>query len=168
MRKPWQYPTRPLEERFWEKVQKGEGCWEWQAATNKFKYGTFSNGSGASKTQKNAHRWAWELTFGPIKDGLYVLHRCDNPLCVRPDHLRLGTQQENIREMHQKGRGWQERYPERIKRAEDHWLSKMTWEKVREMRARFDAGESAKSLGGDYGIKNSQAQRICTRKSWVE
>lgn len=87
--------------RFWSKVRKGDGCWEWQAKR-------FDNGYGSFAVSRNknqgAHRVAWELTNGPIPAGMSVLHHCDNRPCVRPDHLFLGTQLDNMRDMLAKGR----------------------------------------------------------------
>lgn len=88
------------EDRFWSKVSKGEGCWLWDGHLQPKGYGNFTVGN---KTWK-AHRFAWVLTFGAIADGLFVLHRCDNPTCVRPDHLFLGTNDDNMRDMVNKGR----------------------------------------------------------------
>lgn len=86
-----------LEERFWSKVdQSGDDCWHWQAAVNPRGYGVFAG--------RNASRVAWELTFGPIPAGLWVLHACDNPLCVRPGHLMLGSPTANVYDMDAKGR----------------------------------------------------------------
>lgn len=85
-----------LAERFWAKVKKTEDCWLWTAALN-------SDGYGSIPPHK-AHRLSWQLHFGPIPDGLFVCHRCDVRHCVRPDHLFLGTQQDNVNDMRRKGR----------------------------------------------------------------
>ena len=94
---------RPLEERFWEKVDKTPTCWLFQAAVTSNGYGHFSVG-GRAGGRRRAHRVAWELTFGPIPDGLFVLHRCDTRLCVNPTHLFLGTLRETTQDMWSKGR----------------------------------------------------------------
>ncbi len=96
-------PSRPLIERFWEKVAKadGDGCWLWTGAIGKrWGYGTIKSGVRT----RSAHRVAWELTNGPIPAGLCVCHRCDTPACVRPTHLFLGTAADNMRDMYTKGR----------------------------------------------------------------
>lgn len=87
------------EARFWSKVSKSEGCWEWTAALRSG-YGVFY----ADGRLHRAHRVSWEIANGPIAEGLLVCHRCDNRRCVRPDHLFLGTSTDNNRDMTEKGR----------------------------------------------------------------
>lgn len=87
--------------RFWEKVRKSDGCWEWTAGRLGGRYGDFMVGVG---DHRSAHRYSWELHFGPIPVGMNVCHHCDNPGCVRPDHLFIGTQKDNLRDMQGKGR----------------------------------------------------------------
>lgn len=81
-------------ERFWAKVSKSEGCWLWTAAQAPNGYGTFFVGPGAKKAVR-AHRYSWSLHFGPIPEGRIICHRCDVRLCVRPDHLFLGSNRDN-------------------------------------------------------------------------
>ena len=98
------------ESRFWSRVDKNGSlpphmphlgpCWVWVG-------GTFSSGYGSfwlSGRSSHAHRVAWELTYGKIPDGLFVLHCCDRPLCVRPEHLFIGTHADNVRDRDEKGR----------------------------------------------------------------
>tara|TARA_Y100000310_G_scaffold14352_1_gene14541 strand:- start:175 stop:714 length:540 start_codon:yes stop_codon:yes gene_type:complete len=95
-----------LEERFWAKVKKGPGCWLWTGATRPGGYGnlfTFRD-KGRRNHFTSAHRASWEIHYGPIPDGLLVCHRCDNPPCVKPEHLFLGTNKDNQRDRRQKGR----------------------------------------------------------------
>jgi hypothetical protein len=87
--------------RFWSKVDKSGECWVWTAkALCENGYGRFYVG----KKPLRAHRYSWELANGPITDGLFVCHRCDNPPCVNPAHLFLGTHQDNMQDMVAKGR----------------------------------------------------------------
>lgn len=89
-------------DRFWEKVDRSGDCWTWiPTARSGFGYGKFA----INRTMINAHRASWILNFGEIPDGRFVLHKCDNPPCVRPDHLFLGTHTDNMRDMLSKGRG---------------------------------------------------------------
>ena len=95
------FAPRPVSVRFWPRVTKGDGCWEWQGARSNLGYGRVRGEDGRTR---QTHHIAWELVFGPIPSGLVVMHICDNPPCVRPNHLRLGTVAENNADMTAKGR----------------------------------------------------------------
>lgn len=119
-----------LEKRFWAKVNKGteSGCWEWTARTHKG-YGQMGGGSKRGDYIKPAHRISWEIHFGPIPDGLWVLHKCDNRKCVNPDHLFLGTVLDNTRDMDSKGRG---------ARGIKHPITKLNEEQVLKIKSSTD------------------------------
>ena len=85
--------------RFWRRVVKSEGCWEWAGPCNEGGYGRVT-----WNHRRVAHRISWEMAYGPIPEGLFVLHHCDNRRCVRPEHLFLGTANDNIQDMNAKGR----------------------------------------------------------------
>lgn len=90
------YAKPPAELRFWPKVDKQTGgCWVWTASKNKKGYGQICVGYGSRLML--AHRFAWELVIGPIPEGMQLDHKCHNPSCVNPDHLRLATNTENSR-----------------------------------------------------------------------
>ena len=85
---------------FWSRVQQSPSCWEWTGHRSEDGYGTLRfNGQ-----MQKAHRVAWQLTNGLIPDRFHVLHRCDNPPCVRPEHLFLGSNHDNVLDRHSKGR----------------------------------------------------------------
>ena len=99
---------RTLSERFFARIDTidPDVCWEWRKSDRaRFGYGRlrmFEDGRQVGRPM--AHRVSWELFRGPIPDGMYVLHRCDNPPCVNPDHLFLGTKGDNNRDTFRKGR----------------------------------------------------------------
>lgn len=144
-------------ERFWSKVEKRgpRECWMWQGA-HVGQYGSFWYGAGPER----AHRVAWELANGrAIPDGLIVMHACDNPLCVNPKHLVLGTRQANNYDRDQKGR-------QRTKRGSAHRLAKLTDADVLDIRARLAAGETQIALARAHGVAKSLVSRIARRVAW--
>lgn len=144
------------EERFWRHVRKADGCWLWTAWTNNNGYGTFGGGQG--KMRVYAHRFSYELHKGEIPKGLHVLHSCDVPACVNPDHLRAGTALDNLGEAAAKGR---------VAHGERNGHAKLTAQQVAEIRARSMAGQSYSQIAAIYGVSCSQVGRIVTRKAWA-
>jgi hypothetical protein len=90
----------PLSTRFEQKIQKTDDCWLWVSSIDNIGYGRFC----LDRRNAKAHRVAWQLYRGPIENGLFVLHKCDVRNCVNPDHLFLGTQDDNIKDCVRKGR----------------------------------------------------------------
>jgi len=97
---------RSLLVRFFEKVRISDpdGCFEWTGSMQDGGYGEVFVGEPHSRRKIRAHRYAWELANGPIPHGRVVMHLCNNPACVRPSHLALGTQAQNLRQMAEQGR----------------------------------------------------------------
>jgi len=146
--------TGPLPERLWTRVDSTKnGCWPWSGNTLR--------GYGRLRFQNRdhiAHRVAWELTYGPIPDGMCVLHRCDNPPCCNPKHLFLGTQQDNIDDRDHKGR---------TTRGEGVVISVLTKEDVRKIRSSYaQGGYTQKALAEIYGVDRTTVSRVIQLKTW--
>lgn len=151
--------SRPISDRFWEKVQRQDvGCWLWTAARNKDGYGSFNLGMGCGTYL--AHRVAWVLSTGEAPNGLEVCHRCDNPACVRPDHLFLGTHTDNVRDCVTKGRLHGHRYES----GECHRMAKLTVNDVEAIRI---ATGTQREIGARYGISQMHVSRIKRGLRWV-
>lgn len=149
-----------LEQRFWGFVDKSGDCWTWTGTTNGRNdgYGKFSVGPNV---RVYAHRFSWELHNGLIPEGMLVCHHCDNPLCVRPDHLFLGTPLDNMRDMWAKGRG---NNPRRT--GEDARNHKLTWDAVNEIRRLYTAGYGYRVLGRAFHVDPTNIRRIVKNQTW--
>lgn len=145
--------------RFDAQMRVTDGCWLWEGARQPYGYGAF----GARAKNYSAHRWQWERHHGPLQPGQVVMHLCDTPECVRPDHLAAGTQAENIRDKMEKGR---HRY--RAFRGEEHPRARLTWAQVHEIRARHAAGESGLSLHRAFGVSRSTMYAVLRGEHWRE
>jgi len=156
----WIRPSRPRRVLLMRSVEKTESCWNWtgKAKTN-FGYGIVGGKLGNAV----AHRVSWEVHNGPIPDGMQVLHRCDNPACVNPDHLFLGDHQANMDDMAEKGRrGW------RIRRGAANGRAKLSWADVDEMRRLRTAGETVASIAEKFGVGRSAAGRVVRHECYKD
>jgi hypothetical protein len=138
------YSGKTLEERFWAKVHKTDGCWLWT--------GGHSHGYGnLARTKQEgpilAHRYSYELAYGSFPAELHVLHTCDTPRCVRPDHLFLGTHQDNIADMARKGRRAQgEKVSERLRQQWRQLSPEAREEFRRKIRASWAIRKAARAI----------------------
>lgn len=165
-------------DRIWQRgVRTATGCFEW-TGNNVHGYGRVSIGG----TTRMVTHVAWELTYGPIPEGLYVLHHCDNPPCFEPTHLFVGTARDNGQDMSRKGRSGPTRHPERMRRGDSHparldgsylprgennKASKLTGDIVRAIRQRYAAGGiSQQALADEYGITQTCVGDVIRRKNW--
>lgn len=141
-----------MRERFWKRVVKTATCWLWQGATDKDGYGrVWYNGFTC-----RAHRIAYEWVYGPTN--LFLLHQCDTPACVRPDHLFKGTQADNIADAYAKGR--------KNDIGEANGFAKLNPDLVREIRRRA-VDESQLDLAREFGINYSHLSEVVNRKVWT-
>jgi hypothetical protein len=142
-----------LKERFEEKVyaDPNSGCFLWGGAVYRKGYGKFC----VEGKLRSAHRVAWKLYNGPIPDDLHVLHKCDNPVCVNPAHLFLGTNADNMRDKDEKGR---------TPKGEKHGSAKLTEDAVLDIRTRRMSQVAFARL---YGVSPQAIHSIQHGKSWA-
>lgn len=150
---------KPANVRFWKHVRVTPTCWLWTGTRSKATgYGKFNNGV----TIVSAHRFAYEAANGPTQQ--WVLHRCDNPPCVRPSHLFAGTAKDNMRDMDAKGR----RVNAQL-RGDAHGRARLTRACVIEARARWQAGgadASVRGLARVYGVSCATMHAALVGKTW--
>lgn len=161
-------PSRstPLEVRFWALVNLdgpvhptlGTACWLWTGHERKG-YGFICE----RRQKRSAHRYGWELRNGPVPAGLFVLHRCDTPLCVNPAHLFVGTQRENLDDCVRKGR-W------RVPRGEGHPHARLTEELVREIRRRYrprHPADGITAMAEEFGVAVPTVSQAARGVHWA-
>lgn len=142
--------------RFWSKVNKTDGCWEWTASLDTSGYGLFRYKGILNK----AHRFCYENFVGPIPKGKLMCHKCDNPKCVRPDHLFIGTHQDNVDDRESKGRGV-------TFKEEKHNMAKLDKTKVRKIREMYETGGySLRHLGELHNVNATTIHSIIKKRTW--
>lgn len=182
--------TSKIKTRFFRYVSKGteDSCWEWSGAMDKDGYGFFWV---AGKLYRS-HRVSWVIHQSPIHASLLVLHRCDNPRCVNPDHLFLGTDADNADDRERKGRGNKATgtrngaythpekvprgdrsgarlHPEKMPRWELHGRSVLTWSQVREIRVKYIPWKyNTIQLAKEYNVSKGAIWLIVNNKTWIE
>lgn len=149
------------EPRFWSHVRKTEECWLWTGSLNPNGYGQLGTTHNYVNKVFLAHRYSYELHFGPIPAGLYVCHKCDNPPCVNPAHLFLGTNSENILDCIAKGRFGDHRV-----QGARHGCAKLTDAQVYAIRERCNRGDLRPLIAQDFGVSLSLVSHIHTRRVW--
>lgn len=146
---------RSLADRVWARIHRAgpDECWPWTGSLATAGYGSVAKGNHQGGMFRS-HRVVWELTCGPIPDGLHVLHRCDNRACCNPAHLFLGTNLDNIYDAVQKGR---------TPKGEQKATHKLNDEAVRFIRA---STRSGLALAKQFGVNPNQIYRVRHRKTW--
>jgi hypothetical protein len=132
-------------------IKAATGCWIWQRATNKLGYGITEDGL--------AHRLVWKVINGDIPEGMCVCHKCDNPQCVNPDHLFLGTHQDNMTDMVNKNRA----RPGKVK-GESHGMTSLSSAQVEEIR--MAEGVTQRELAIKYGVSQGTISNIRRGATW--
>jgi hypothetical protein len=147
--------------RFWSKVDiiSGDECWGWTDSIRNRRYGRL----GINDKQVNANRVSWVIHFGAIPEGMHVLHHCDNPSCVNPEHLFLGTHQDNMADMKRKGRAISHF-------GENNGKSTLSTTEVIEIRKIYDSHKNkyglTKLMSEVFEIPYGTIQKILRRYTW--
>lgn len=181
-------------QRFWSHVHmpSADECWPWSLSRGNHGYGQVSY----QRTMHLTHRIAYEMTHGPIPDGLWVLHSCDNPPCCNPKHMFLGTHTDNMRDMTAKGRNGVHRHPERYPRGDSHpsrtmperlsrgdnhytrqhpekvmrgelnGRARFTEQNIRDMRQQHEQGIAIRELARRYKADRKTIQAIVKHRIW--
>jgi hypothetical protein len=151
--------SKNFPQRFWRKVSKTESCWIWTGNKSSGRYGEINKFGGHHLIK--SHRASWILHYGPIPEGYSVCHRCDNPACVRPDHLWIGTHDQNMKDMVSKGRS-------RGLSGERHNLAKLNQDAVAYIRKHHNP---QKRIGGmlarKFGVTRHTICSVFHNKSWM-
>lgn len=152
-------PQKPtMLERLMRRVEKTEACWLWVGGGIS---GKRPRGSFSTPWTTTPSRASWILHNGPVPAGLYVCHRCDNPLCVRPSHLFLGTAKENTQDMLQKGR-----HRASCHAGEPNPNASLAAQQVIDIRRASAQGAETKTLARKYGVSVTAIQRIINGSAW--
>lgn len=143
------------------KIVTSDKCWEWTGALSEG-YGNFWIGrfGDANYVQWKGHRYAWTCANGRIPDGLCVLHKCDNRRCMNPEHLFLGTRNDNNQDKIRKGR-------QKVGVGERHWKARLRYADVKAIRHLYFAERcSQTAIAMFYGVSQAHVSRICLQESW--
>lgn len=154
----------PITDRLYGNAKKNEhsGCWEWKGSTNRGGYGRIIVGSRKDGTRRNelAHRLSYMLNNGVIPEGMEVCHKCDNRSCINPDHLFLGTRQDNIDDRERKGRNI-------VFTGEEQQNAKLTKKAVKDARwERAYKGTSFQKLADKYGVSKKTMMNAINGITW--
>lgn len=150
-----------IEQRLDNYIDKTGDCWLWTIGTFNYGYGRLSIQKGK---QVRAHRFIYEMVFGKIPDGLNVLHKCDNPRCVKPKHLYLGTQKDNVADMMNRKRGGYKKFC-----GESHHNSKLRRKDINEIKSLWEKGGLLqREIAEKFNISQQVVSKIVNNKAWLE
>lgn len=157
-----------VEVRFWARVSKSGECWEWTGARVSRGYGAIQ----VQGRQEQAHRLSWVLHHGPIPPGMFVCHTCDNPPCVRPGHLFLGTCRDNLHDAARKGRmvhgdRWRAIHGDRDLKGEKNGSAKLRAIDVLEIRSLRSRGATLAALAVRFGVRVTSISNVARRTTWA-
>lgn len=159
MARGWHLSYTEKVDRFLQKVKVGNGCWEWQGFKDKGGYGRYK---WCDRKNWIAHRLLWNLFIGDMSDpDIKLCHHCDNRCCVRPSHMFVGSQEDNIKDCVAKGR-----HRTGMKLGRLNRNAKLTDDKVREIRRLYSEGLTQVELGRQFGVAHTNIGNVLRKNTW--
>jgi hypothetical protein len=161
--------THHVNERFFKQVEKTDYCWIWKACIDIDGYGRFSDKAHNIRT---AHRYSYFFHHGDIPHGMLVCHKCDNPICVNPDHLFIGSSKDNSNDMKAKNRAAKgQRHgsctkPEKINRGNTHGMSKLIESDIPKIRNLIENKKTLREVANEFNVSRSSIHRIVKQLTW--
>ncbi len=165
------YPNADPVQRLWSYIDKSGGpdaCWPWTGRLSKKGYAYIK----VNHHEVLSHRYAYELTYGPIPKDMKACHKCDNTACCNPSHIFIGTQKDNVHDAIRKGRmAYGDRSPHRLHpelfpRGEEKTFAKLTEHGVRTIRILCSSGISRELMAQKYGVSYNTICQVVNRKAW--
>lgn len=155
------YSSDRMKEKIFSKTRKVRyGCWIWEGSRSPSGYGVIFNGLKSAP----AHRVSYEIFKGEIPEDKFVLHSCDNPPCIKPAHLRIGTHEDNAKDMSYRDRMNFRPY---FRDPERHSHAKLDWEKVNKIRKLWNDGyHTCAELGREFGLGSGSVNAIVNMQTW--
>ncbi len=140
-------------------INEATGCREWKKHCNNYGYGKLTvSGRGVY-----AHRLSYELCYGPIPQGMDLMHKCDNPRCINPEHLSVGTRSDNMKDCSQKGRA---RIPRNSLCGEDNGSAKLRREDISLIKCLLENGWKQQAIADHFGVSQAQISNIKCGRAW--
>lgn len=153
-------------DRFFKKIEKTKSCWIWKGGLDKDGYGQFNFKENNINNHVRSHRFSYFLHKGEIPINMNILHKCDNPKCVNPDHLFIGTTQDNVNDRQRKGRSYNgDNLLKIIKRGEENNMSKLKEKDIIEIR-KLSATLKQNKIAKMFNVERHTIHKITSYKTW--
>ena len=149
-----------------DSIRVSSGCMEWTKNIGNNGYGVVYKTTDGIRTRMTTHRLAWTVFRGPIPEGKFICHTCDNKKCINIDHLYVGTAADNGRDFAERGTHWSKIYPERLRRGASHTGAKLTDVTAMKIRELYAAGRGMQSLSDEFNVSLKTVMNVIHGRVW--